>query len=133
MEIIKRTLSLRTLKRTLSQGNLKKTLSLRNLKRTLSMRTLKWTLLPTMLNRKLSLRTLQRMLSLRTLRSFKTLNDFCAPKNSVWLLGDGIIQEWVMRINFHIRILILEGLIFMLQSLKNWSKIIFIVNVNAAV
>ena len=63
----------RTLNRTLSQRNLKKTLSL------------------TILKRNPSLRILPKTLSLRTLRNFKTLDDFCVPKNFFNLFGDGIL------------------------------------------
>ena len=48
-------------------------------------------------------------LSLRTLRSFRILNDFF----SWWYM-----IERIMGINFHMKIVVLEGLFFMPQSPK---------------
>ena len=52
--------------------------------RNLSLRTQRKNLSLTILKRNSSLRTLKRTLSLRTLRSFRTLNDFCITKKSLF-------------------------------------------------
>ena len=69
-----------------------------------------------------SLKTLQSTLSLRTRRSLKTFNDFCAPQKTLFGI---LVIEWGIRINIHLRILVLEDLVLMLLSLKNWSKNFF--------
>ena len=46
---------------------------------------------------------------MRTLRGLNDLSEFGGAKNSFSLL-----IEWVMGINFRMKILVLEGLVFML-------------------
>lgn len=61
----------------------------------------------------LSLCNLKRTLSMMTARSYRTLNNFCPKKT---LLGFLVIiyDKWVMGIEFHVKILVLESLVFML-------------------
>ena len=41
--------------------------------------------------------------------------------------------EWLMKTNFHIRIMVFEGLVLMLLSFENLSKIIFFEHINATI
>ena len=82
------------------------TLSLRTRKRTLSLENTKRILL---------LWNLKRILSLRTLSSFTSLNDFCATKSSFWYFSNGIWWSGWWGTNFHMKLLVLEGLVLMLS------------------
>ena len=103
----KRTLSLGTLNRNLSLMTLKRTL-----KRTLSLRTLKRTLSLKNLKRALSLWNLKR--SLRGPSGASGPWTIFASQNTFFFLEMVYNIEWVIRINIHMKPLVLEGLIFML-------------------
>ena len=116
--IVNRAPTLRTIKKTLLLCTPNKTLTLRILKRTLWLSTVKRTLL---------MRALRRTPLIKTLRNFRS---FYAEKSFdiLMVLHDRLVNGD----NFvHKRTTVLEGLVFMLQSLENWSKRSFFENFNA--
>ena len=71
--------------------------------------------------RTLSLGNLKRTISLRTLRSFRTLNNFCVAKKNSFAFLVMVYDRVDHGINFHMRILVLERLVFMLVFRPSFS------------
>ena len=99
----------------------------RNLKRSLR-RTLKRSLSP---RKTLSLRSLKDNSTIEESQRLQDSQQLWHCKKLFLAFWRWYMIAWAIGINFHMGILVSEGLIFMLQPLKNWSSIIFLVNVNA--
>ena len=88
-----------------------RTPSLRTLKKYLSLKT-----------QAITLNNLERTISRIPLTSFITLKNFCrAKKKKKKRLWWWYVIEWKIGRIFHTRNLILESLVFMQQSLREWS------------